>query len=470
MRIELNSGGLSTCAVLSDYHSNIGSFIKCSKRMVSTFQAVTNLTYNMNGGAGNLQGAVNQIEKRITVEEIKTSALETIEKKSNDFMELARQIDDEVSISVNKSKKEFYRVNPWSKPPQTEEEKKWYQKAGEWLCEKGQQIVEGIKSIKDAAINWGRSVADTISKAWNSAVEWCKEHKDALIKIAISVVVVVALGVLAAATAGAGMVAIAGILDLAFKGAIIGGVVGATMSGATSGYKYYKENGTLKGAGGQIFDSAASGMLSGTVTGAATGAASGVGTTLMTVGNVSKGAAITSQILAGGVANGAGNAGVTALNYYFENGTLDGSAGEIVKSFAVNFAIGSITQGISIGGTAIKHSIATRIDSHIANHTATAFEKFIAHSNLTINGFNSALKSPWYSSQTAAQSALFKNLAKYSAIEQTVKTKITEKAINNLTQIVFGEGNSYSIPKPSSFIEDMLGNFLDFGKKQVFGM
>lgn len=470
MRIELNLGGLSTGMVLSDYHSNIGSFIKCSKRMVSTFQAVTNFTYNMNGGVGNLQGAVNQLEKRITAEETKTSAIEKVEKKSSDFIELVKRIDIEASVAVNRSKNEFYRVNPWSKPPPSPEEKKWYQKAGEWICDKGQQLIDGITNIKDAAINWSKSVADTISKAWNSAVEWCKAHKEALIKIAISVVVVVALGVLAAATAGAGMVAIAGILDLAFKGAIIGGVVGATMSGATSGYKYYKENGTLKGAGGQMFDSAANGMLSGTVTGAATGAASGVGTTLMTVGNVSKGAAITSQILAGGVANGGGNAGVTALNYFFEHGSLEGSGGEIAKSFVVNFAVGSITQGISIGGSAIKHSIATKIDGHIANHTATAFEKFIAHSNFTIRGFNSALKAPWYSSQTAAQSALFKNLAKYSAIEQTVKTKITEKAINNLTQIVFGEGNTYSIPKPSTFIEDMLGNFLNYGKKQVFGM
>lgn len=470
MRIELNSGGLSTGAVLSDYHSNIGSFINRSKRMVSTFKAVTNLTYNMNGGVGNLQGAVNQIEKRIAADETKTSAIEAVESKSSDFIELARRTDIEASVAVNRSKNEFYRVNPWAKPPPPPEEKKWYQKAGEWICQKGQQIVDGIKSVRDAAVNWGKSVADTISKAWNSAVEWCKAHKDALIKIAISVVIVVALGVLAAATAGAGMVAIAGILDLAFKGAIIGGVVGATMSGATTGYKYYKENGTLKGAGGQIFDSAAGGMLSGTVTGAATGAASGVGTTLMTVGNVSKGAAITSQILAGGAANGTGNAGVTALNYYFEHGTLEGSGGEIAKSFVVNFAAGSITQGISIGGTAIKHSIATKIDSHIANHTANAFEKYIAHGRFTLNGFNSALKSPWYSSQTAAQSALFKNLAKYSAIGQTAKTKITEKAINNLTQLVFGEGNSYSIPKPSSFIEDMLGNFLDYGKKQVFGM
>lgn len=78
MRIELNTGGLSTGAVLSDYHSNIGSFINHSKRMVSTFKAVTSLTYNMNGGVGNLQGAVNQIEKRIIAEDTKTFAIEGV--------------------------------------------------------------------------------------------------------------------------------------------------------------------------------------------------------------------------------------------------------------------------------------------------------------------------------------------------------------------------------------------------------
>lgn len=470
MRIELNAGGLSTGVALSDYHSNIGSVINHSKRMVSTFKAVTSLTYNMNGGVGNLQGAVNQIEKRITAEDTKTSAIEEIGKKSTDFIELARRIDIEASVAVNRSKNEFYRVNPWAKPPPPPKEKKWYQKAGDWLCKKGEQFVEGVKNIKDAIVNWGKSVADTISKTWKSAVEWCKLHKDALIKIAISVGIVVVLGVLTAATAGAGMVATAGILDLAFKGAIIGGVASATMSGATSSYKYYKEHGTLKGAGGQIFDSVADGMLSGTVTGAATGAASGVGTTLMTLGNVSKGAAITSQILAGGAANGIGSSGVTALNYYFEHGTLEGSGGEIAKSFAVNFTVGSITQGISIGGTAIKHNIATGIDSRIANHTATAFDKFIAHGKFTAAGFNNALKAPWYSSQTAAQSALFKNSAKYSAVKQTINSKITDKAVKSLTQIIFGEGNSYTIPKPSTFIEDTLGNFLEFGKNTVLAM
>ena len=337
------------------------------------------------------------------------------------------------------------------------------------MCGTAGQIKDGINHLKDVAVKWGKSVADTLSKAWNNTVEWCKVHKQALIKVAIAVTVIVALGVLAAATAGTAPLAVSGIIGLAFKGAIIGGVVGGTVSGATRGYKYYKENG-IKGIGGAIFDSAADGMLSGTITGAATGAASGVGTTLMTIGNVSKEAAITSQILAGGAANGTGNAGVTALNYYFEHGTLSGASGEVAKSFAVNFAVGSITQGISIGGTAIKHSIATRIDQHIANHTASAFEKSIAHSGLTLKMFNSALKNPWYSSQVDAQSALFKNLAKYTAVEKTVGTKLVEKALKNMTQLVFGEGNSYTVPKPSTFSEDMLGNFIDYDKKTVFNM
>ena len=470
MRIELNSGGLSTGAIVHEFQSDFNSLIHGSRRIVSAFQAIKAFTSNINGGVGSLLEAVDQLSIRAQHDDIKSAALENTQRKATSFIELARRIDLDVGGQVNRNKNEFYNVNPWSRPPQPQEEKKWYQKAWDYVCRTAGQIKDGINHLKDAAVNWGKSVADTLSKAWNNTVEWCKVHKEAIIKVAIAVTVIVALGVLAAATAGTGLVAVAGIADLAFKGAIIGGVVGATMSGATGGYKYYKENGTLKGAGGKIFDSAADGMLSGTITGAATGAASGVGTTLMTIGNVSKGAAITSQILAGGAANGTGNAGVTALNYYFEHGTLSGASGEVTKSFAVNFAVGSITQGISIGGTAIKHSIATRIDQHIANHTASAFEKSIAHGGLTLKMFNSALKNPWYSSQVDAQSALFKNLAKYTAVEKTVGTKLIEKTLKNMTQLVFGEGNSYTVPKPSTFIEDMLGNFIDYGKKTVFNM
>lgn len=61
-------------------------------------------------------------------------------------MELANKFDKNVLKLVNKNKEEFYRVNLWLRSLEsTTEEESWYEKTWNWLCEKGEEIVEGAK-------------------------------------------------------------------------------------------------------------------------------------------------------------------------------------------------------------------------------------------------------------------------------------------------------------------------------------
>ena len=417
MRIELNSGGLGGSAVISGFQTDFSSLISKSRRVVSSFQVVKTFSNHMNGGIGSLQNAVDQIDARMQQEEAKADALKTAQKKSEDFLELVHTIDEKVSILVNRNKHDFYDKNPWAKPPQPDKAKSYYDKAKDYVCKKVQQVKDGIKNIAKAAIQINKSIADSISKAWDNVKNWCEEHKSAIKKIIIAVGVIAVLGIAAALTGGAA----AAIFALAFKGAIVGGIAGSITSAGSSALQYRAENGTWKGASGAIFDSAADGFLSGTITGAATGAASEIGSTLMMTTNMSRNAVVATQMVAGGMLNGTGNAGVTALDCYLDNGTLDNSNKKIIDSFATGFVDGVKFQGITMATSAIKNTVASDISNRISNNTANNFEKFIVENKHTYKSYEKMLKNPWYSSKVDAQSSLFSKLSEYSGIKRNVR-------------------------------------------------
>lgn len=129
MRIELNSGGLSAGAIVHEFQSDFDFLVFKSRKMVSAFQTIKSFTSNINGGIGSLQEAVDIISSRAQHDDTKSGVLESVQRKANGFVELARRIDLDVGGQVNRNKNEFYNVNPWSRPPQPQEEKKWYQKA-----------------------------------------------------------------------------------------------------------------------------------------------------------------------------------------------------------------------------------------------------------------------------------------------------------------------------------------------------
>ena len=100
---------------------------------------------------------------------------------------MANRVDKSVSTLVNKNKEEFYRVNPWLRPPESHvEEKPWYEKTWDWLCGKGEALVEGAKK----AWNW---IGDIAKKAWDGLVEFYQEHKKIIDTVLIVVGAVAAI-------------------------------------------------------------------------------------------------------------------------------------------------------------------------------------------------------------------------------------------------------------------------------------
>ena len=115
---------------IAEYQSNMAGFISNTESVIESFKAVRSETYSLSGGVGNLQGALDNIDARISQEETKKNAAVQVHKKSNDFLDLAIRVDKDVAKLVDKNRDQFYRVHPWLKPASiSEEEKPWYKKA-----------------------------------------------------------------------------------------------------------------------------------------------------------------------------------------------------------------------------------------------------------------------------------------------------------------------------------------------------
>ena len=175
MHIEINAGGLGAGIAVAEYQLNMSSFISDAEGVISSFKAVSSKVHDLNGGVGSLQGAVDDISSRIQLEEEKKEAAVAVQKKSNDFLDLAIRVDKQVASLVDKNKDEFYKTNPWMKPAVTVDDTPWYEDAWNWLCGVGETVVEGVKQtwiwIKDTSIDAWVWVKDTAQKAWNGLVE-----------------------------------------------------------------------------------------------------------------------------------------------------------------------------------------------------------------------------------------------------------------------------------------------------------
>ena len=212
MRLEISAGGLTGSIAIADYQSNFSSFVTSVESMISSFKAVKSETHNLSGGVGNLQDALENIDARIRKEEEKKADAVTVQKKSNDFLELAVRVDRQVATLVNQNKEEFYRVNPWLRPAPPEREKAWYEKAWDTICDVGKAIGDGIGQ----AWNW---VKDTAGKIWDGLVEFYKEYKQIIDTILVAVGAVVAV-VAVIATGGVALVPLLGALGVSTTAAI----------------------------------------------------------------------------------------------------------------------------------------------------------------------------------------------------------------------------------------------------------
>ena len=197
MHIEINAGGLSGGIAVAKYQSNMSSFISSSESVISSFKAVKKSTGSLPGGVGTLKEAVSAIDGRIKTEEKKKQSAITIQKKSNDFLNLAVQVDKQVATLVNKNRDAFYKVNPWARPAAYwDKEKRWYENVWNWLCVGEREFEKGAKKAWDA-------VKDTLKKAWDGLVKFYNEHKKIIDTILVVVGAIAAIAAVVASGGGA---------------------------------------------------------------------------------------------------------------------------------------------------------------------------------------------------------------------------------------------------------------------------
>ena len=211
MRIEI-SAGITGGASVAEYQLNMAGFISDVDAIISGFKAVTRKAEDLPGGVGSLQGAVEEIEQRITQEEKKRAASVNVRKKTNEFLELAMRVDKQVAHAVNKNRNEFYKTNPWLKPALYVDGIPWYEHTWDWLCDKGEKAAEGLKR----AWTWTK---DTAKKAWEGLKDFYQEHK----KIIDTVLIVAgAIGAIVAvvATGGVALVPLLGALGVSTTAAV----------------------------------------------------------------------------------------------------------------------------------------------------------------------------------------------------------------------------------------------------------
>lgn len=205
MHIEINAGGLDAGIAVAEYQLNMAGFISDAEDVISSFKAVTARTYDLSGGIGTLQDAVEEINARIRREEDRFQAAQDVRQKSNDFLELAIRVDRQVAELVELNQEEFYQVNPWLRLPE-QEDSPWYEDAWNWLCATGEAVQEGAEALKDWA-------ADTLKNAWDGLVEFYNENKK-IIDTVLIVVGAIAAIVAVVATGGLALAPLLGALGI----------------------------------------------------------------------------------------------------------------------------------------------------------------------------------------------------------------------------------------------------------------
>lgn len=171
MRIEINAGGVDSLFGIGKFQADMSDFITDTESVISGFKAVRKKVYDLNGGVGNLQTAVDELSCRISREEEKADAEERVTEHIHDFMDMTVRTDRNVAQMVTSNRDQFYAVHPWLRPiGVVPEDSPWYEKAWAWMCEKGQQLDHAAEQA------WS-NIKETASRAWDGLTEFYQEHK-----------------------------------------------------------------------------------------------------------------------------------------------------------------------------------------------------------------------------------------------------------------------------------------------------
>lgn len=229
MHIEISAGGLSGGIAVASFQNGMKKYISGTDGMISSFKAVKTKTYNLNGGGPgqHLSGAMEDISQRIRTEENRKRGAETVQEKSNSFLDLAVRVDKSVANMVKQDRKELYGQYPGLKPSPGQWVKDRLSDAWNWLCKTG-------KDIANAADKAWNAVKDTVKKAWDSIVTFYEEHKELIGKIVGTVLIVVGAVAAIAAVIATGGLALAPLIGAGLAALGISATTAASIAAVVS--------------------------------------------------------------------------------------------------------------------------------------------------------------------------------------------------------------------------------------------
>ncbi len=289
--------------------------------------------------AASVDASQTQAQQAQARESTKKSSLTLAYEKLDALISDTGRVDQRASSKISSREDDFYKRYYYLKPEckKSKKEKRHDKWAERW------------QNFKDF---WG-GVGNAIANIAKNVVDFCKEHWKEILKVLAVVVLVVASVLLLVFVPGGGL--LSAILLGAAKGCLIGLVTSVAMNGIVN-----KCNG--RGFWEGSIDAAFSGAVGGFIGGGITGGLLGNGATMGKVATKgllsathSFGGAIAQGAFVGAISSSASNAGVTALSYWIENGTLEGSSGAILQSAASGAISGGILGGV-MGGAQYKYS------------------------------------------------------------------------------------------------------------------
>ena len=305
MRIELLKQSFCNLTDLQETYKRVGLTVMKAdtEKVIDSFKAVKSKIYNMDGGAGNLHLAMQNLGA---------------------FLHTVRMADQRAAQTISASNALFYEANPWAIPPPPPKKKSVWQRIKDAFKKAGKAIAGAFKK----AVDW---VVDCAKKAWTATKNFIVKHWKAIVKIVVGIVVIAGLAALSVFTGGAA----APLFLVAAKGAAIAAATGAAVT-VVSGVVQGK-------SAGEIFDSCGDSILMGAVTGAVggfAGAAAGAVTS-------ATGSQLLGELTKIGVEMG-GKIIATGTNYLIDNnGSLDGYWDAHGKDILIS---GASAAGSAVGG------------------------------------------------------------------------------------------------------------------------
>lgn len=316
MAIITLPGNTLGCCIGTGSFENVGKAFSNAKTTTNSLkQSLSELKSKVDIAkiAANVDTAYSNVQNSENRESSKVSALTAGYSKLEEFISDIDVVDTKSAHKIRERKNDFYAQYSYLKPD----------------CEKTDKELKAERRAQ----RW-----EKIKKFCCDVRDWCKEHWKAIVTVIVVAVAIVGLVVLSLIPGG-GILAgiIAGACWGAITGAVIGGVSGGIMS-AKNGGSFWAgfENGAFSGA--------ISGAIGGAITGGVTAALGPASTMLQ---SIVRGAAT------GSISTGTSNMLLTGIDYYAQNGTLEGSAKLILQRGISGAISGGLVGGV-MGGAQFK--------------------------------------------------------------------------------------------------------------------